>query len=293
LIALSIFSSKVEGAVLVFEHGCWRPDEELFEDIQSSTFDNLILPSGMVNTVIEDVQQWLSSKELYESHGVPWKRGLILFGPPGNGKTHMIKALVNHFKLTALYVRSFKAQHRQDAQNISAVFDRARECAPCILIFEDIDTLVGPENRSFFLNELDGFAKNCGILVLASANDPGKLDPALVNRPSRFDRRHEFGLPALTERSRYLTFFTSALNSSLRLSPEEAEKMGAETEGFSFAYLKELVLSSMMAWISKGEGKFADVMLTSIGALRDQMEYDPVPTPVVASVVPSYFGIDD
>ena len=281
LVALDRFSNEIDGAVLVFQDGCWRHDEELYEDIQNATFDNLVLPEGMSDRVRGDVQQWLDAKPLYERHGVPWKRGMIFVGPPGNGKTHMIKALVNHFEINALYVRGFSAEYQSDAANISSVFRRARECSPAMLIFEDLDTMVNPTNRSHFLNELDGFAKNSGILAIASANDPARLDPALVNRPSRFDRRHTFNLPEAAERTRYLAFFTSVLEPTLQLSEAEASALGTATEGFSYAYLKELVLSSMMAWISSDRSTaFAEVMARHTEPLLAQMELDPVPTPV-------------
>jgi len=291
IVALEEFSNEVDGAVLVFQDGCWRYDEDLFEDIQTSTFDNLVLPSGMSEQIRGDVQQWLDSRDLYEQHGIPWKRGMILVGPPGNGKTHMIKALANYFGLSTLYVRGFTSEYGTDAANISKVFHKARACAPSMLILEDLDTLVNSENRSHFLNELDGFARNTGILAVASANDPARLDPALINRPSRFDRRYAFNLPEAEERTRYLQFFTSSLDVNLRLSDEEAAALGEEAGGFSFAYLKELVLSSMMSWISSGRvAPFAAVIREQIAPLLEQMqlEVEPTPTPSGESSDDSY-----
>lgn len=281
LLELNQFSKQVDRSVLVYSEGFWKYDEDLYNEIQSSTFENLILPEGTEEKIKGDIQNWLNSKELYESHGIPWKRGIIMAGPPGNGKTHMIKALINHFGINALYVRSFSGGHDSPFHHISAVFERARNSTPALLIFEDLDTLVNPQNRSYLLNEMDGFALNSGILTIATANDPARLDPALVNRPSRFDRRYEFSNPETLERARYLQFFTSHLDESLKLSEDQASELAEQTDGFSYAYLKELVLSSMMSWISEGrESDFKDVLANNIAALQSQMRVDPQPTPV-------------
>lgn len=281
--AVSAFADGIHNVVHVFEGDCWSSDPELYSDIQNSSLDNIVLPDGMTERIRDDIQHWLSSQELYESHGIPWKRGIILVGPPGNGKTHLVKALVNHFGLKTLYVRSFRSQYMgENPGAVRKVFDRARELTPCALIFEDIDTLVSPKLRSYFLNELDGFAKNTGILTIATANDPAKLDPALVNRPSRFDRRYTFHLPELHERSVYLQMFTASLDPELRLTLDEAGPIAVITEGFSFAYLKELVLSSMMEWITKGRAdRFSVVLEGNVDPLREQMSSDIVPTPEV------------
>src|SRR5438132_8706653 len=160
-----------------------------------------------------------------------------------------------------LYVKSFKAPHGADQFNIHQVFDRARKTAPCILVLEDLESQLTPQNRSFFLNELDGFAANIGIVTLATTNHPERLDPAILERPSRFDRKYPFGLPEQAERKAYIALWNEALKPTLRLSKEEMEKITAATEGFSFAYLKELFLSSKMCWIANPQqGTMGEVM---------------------------------
>ena len=69
------------------------------------------------------------------------------------------------------------------------VFNKARQLAPCILVLEDLDSLINDRNRSFFLNQLDGLTGNDGLLVLCTTNHAERLDPALSERPSRFDRK--------------------------------------------------------------------------------------------------------
>src|SRR5581483_5198304 len=105
-----------------------------------------------------------------------------------------------------------------DEDNIHKVFDRARKSAPCLLVLEDLDSLLTTHNRSFFLNELDGFAANAGIVTLATTNHPERLDPSILDRPSRFDRKYPFEIPEQDERLAYITLCNETLKLSLRIS---------------------------------------------------------------------------
>lgn len=69
------------------------------------------------------------------------------------------------------------------------VFSKARVLAPCVLILEDLDSLINDRNRSFFLNQLDGIEGNDGLLLIGTTNHMDRLDPGLSTRPSRFDRK--------------------------------------------------------------------------------------------------------
>jgi SpoVK/Ycf46/Vps4 family AAA+-type ATPase len=69
------------------------------------------------------------------------------------------------------------------------VFDKARQVAPCVIVLEDLDSLINDRNRSFFLNQMDGLSGNDGLLVIGSTNHFDRLDPGLSTRPSRFDRK--------------------------------------------------------------------------------------------------------
>ncbi|MEK6323525.1 MAG: ATP-binding protein [Acidobacteriota bacterium] len=153
-----------------------------------------------------------------------------------------------------------------------AVFTRARKTTPSIVVLEDLDSLIDNENKAFFLNELDGFAENDGVVVLATTNHPEKLDAAILDRPSRFDRKYYFNLPAPPERLTYIASWNKSLEVDLRLSEHALPKLVEATGGFSFAYLKELFLSSMMQWVAeRGTGRMDAVMLNRATVLREQM----------------------
>ena len=267
------WNSEVRDEVLVFEDGYWAKDPALFQAIQTATFDNLILAGTLKQDIQTDLESFFNARSIYKDYGVPWKRGILLIGQPGNGKTHTVKALINKLQKPCLYVKNFRG-HGGVGECMRLVFQKARQSAPCVLVLEDLDALVNSSNRSFFLNELDGFALNEGIVALATTNHPERLDPAITDRPSRFDRKYHFELPALSERLRYIQMWNAKLKPAMQLADLEAEAIAQQTADFSFAYLKELFLSSMMAWIEqRAEGEMAAVMRSQVVKLKEQMSH--------------------
>ena len=110
-------------------------------------------------------------------------------------------------------------------------------------------------------------------MVIATTNHPERLDPAILERPSRFDRKYTFALPAPAERAAYLGHWNTALEPELRLSAAGLAEIVALTEGFSFAYLKELLVSSMMRWIANPQaGQMDTAMRTQALLLREQID---------------------
>ena len=270
--AVCEWSCEVRGEILVYHDGYFEKNKELFESIKNSTFDNLVLPASLKNEIQNDFAQFFDSCEVYERYGIPWKRGAIFIGPPGNGKTHTLKALINQLGKPCLYVRTFKSEHGTEQENMAEVFKRAR-MSPCIVVLEDLDSMIDSKNRSFFLNELDGFQSNTGVVVLATTNHPAKLDPSILDRPSRFDRKYHFNLPADAERLAYITNWNGELQADLQVSEKGAAEVVSATDGFSFAYLKELFVASMVQWMSEGGGKSMDqVLLAQTDLLRRQMK---------------------
>ena len=112
--------------------------------------------------------------------------------------------------------------------SVRQIFTKARQTAPCLLLFEDVDSLVTDQVRSYFFNELDGLENNEGILMVGSTNNRrflqatrgmsenqaraddltvDKLDPGLSKRPSRIDRKYHFGNPSFEDRVRYCEYW--------------------------------------------------------------------------------------
>lgn len=261
-----------EVEILEFQSGYWSKNPELFKSIKTAIFDNLILEGTLKQDIQNDLTNFFASRETYEAYGVPWKRGILFIGSPGNGKTHTVKAVLNQMQQPCLYVKNFDSDYGIPDDNIYRVFQRGRASAPCILVLEDLDSLINEENRSFFLNELDGFISNEGIVILATTNHPERIDPAIINRPSRFDRKYYFELPAETERIAYIQLWNEQSKQPMRLSDTEISQIAELTDGFSFAYLKELCLSSMMQWMkTRTLGTMGQIMMSQVTVLKQQI----------------------
>ena len=149
---------------------------------------------------------------------------------------------------------------------------QARRSAPCILVLEDPDSLVKVAHRSELLNELDGFAANTSVLTLATTNHPEKLDAALIHRPSRFDRIYRFELPETATRQAHISQRNDSLQPALRLEDVVVADLAEQTDGLSFAFLKELFVSSTRGWMATQEvGGMAAVVSEQLTVLRHQL----------------------
>jgi len=261
-------------SILVFRNGHWDNSQALFRMVQASSFDDLIMEPELIEAIRGDFRQFLDSRDQYLELGVPWRRGALLIGPPGNGKTHCVRALVKEMSVPCLYVQSLADPHLDREQLLGAVFRRARQLRPCVLIMEDLDALVGKDNQSFFLNQMDGFEKNEGLIVLATTNHPERIDPAILNRPSRFDRKYHFDLPNANGRRRFLDQWRVRLADKVVWKEASLNATVESTHGYSFAYLKELMISSLTVSLSDGSGQFESILVKQLQLLTGQMKTD-------------------
>ncbi|EKM51043.1 uncharacterized protein PHACADRAFT_262991, partial [Phanerochaete carnosa HHB-10118-sp] len=233
--------------------GEWGKNKQLYKAVQSANWDDVVLDDKFKDGLRRDTKTFFESKEAYVSLNITWKRGILLLGPPGNGKTESIKALLHETKGAApLYVKSFTTC-RGPEEGVQAIFEHARAHKPCILILEDLDAMLVPEVRSLFLNELDGLADNEGILTIATTNHPERIDDAILNRPSRFDVKYEFTLPDIGLRKAFAVKWLGKVNALaantgiIFENPEDvASAVSDKTEGWSYAFLKELFVSFLL-----------------------------------------------
>ncbi|KAF8461246.1 P-loop containing nucleoside triphosphate hydrolase protein [Kalaharituber pfeilii] len=252
LLRVGYWNQELHKEVWVFDEGFWQKDQSLWNGMEKANWDDVILPPELKNEVRSDVTSFFNNKSTYDDLGIAWKRGVIFYGPPGNGKTISLKAVMKELfhtlkisPIPTLYVA------------LRMIFEKARSDAPCMLVFEDLDSLINPGNRSYFLNQMDGLDDNNGILVVGTTNHLDELDPGIVARPSRFDRKYEFGLPGTGEGGRpaYVQYWRKKLEKRPGIDFPESlvDKIVEATEGFSFAYMKEAFVSTLLL-IAAGEG---------------------------------------
>lgn len=164
---------------------------------------------------LEEIVDFLQHPAKYNSLGARIPKGILLVGPPGTGKTYISKATageagVPFFTISGSdFVEMFVGV---GASRVRDLFEQAKKNAPCIVFIDEIDAVGrkrgaglggGHDEREQTLNqllvEMDGFAENAGIIILAATNRPDVLDPALL-RPGRFDRQIVIGIPDIVGR---------------------------------------------------------------------------------------------
>lgn len=211
------------------------------------TWDDLILPVALKQDIRNNIEYFMQSEAIYVRLRLPYKRGLLLVGPPGNGKTMLLKVIASHYRDWQMII--FTAKPNTDNWDLNKAFELARDYAPSIICFEDLDSLFTSNiTMSHFLNKLDGFSKHDGVMVLATTNHPEHIDPALLNRPSRFDRVWIIENPDIECRQIFIRRKFPQI-----ISEDVIEELAKGTDKFSMAYMEELYIASSLAAISKGK----------------------------------------
>lgn len=226
-----------------------------------------VLADSILRRVRAELLGFFDSKvaNLYHGLGVPYRRGVLLHGPPGNGKTSLIRWIGASLgeSVAAMTLRPRANFDGDDFQEL--VKDWAAQ-APALLVLEDLDTLLEQVNVSTFLNLLDGIDVESpqagGLLLIATTNHPDKLDPAVNNRPGRFDAVIELPRPDADLRLRFLR---PRLVGSPLVDDAAVAKVVDLSDGLSFAHLQELLRLSGLRAIHAGRAeRLAEDLLSAV-----------------------------
>ena len=232
---------------------------------KDASWEELFLPEDMKHEIKELVEGFLFSQDFYKQSKIPWKRGILLFGQPGNGKTSIIRTIISEYNFKPV---TFSPGANADA--LREAFIYAEEQSPSLLYIEDLDSLIESGlDISTFLNLLDGISAKNGLLVIATANNIKKLQANITNRPSRFDRKFEIPLPNQKMAYIYLKRWFDNIISDKKCN--ELASLAVKNE-LSYAYLKDLYVSSMFEALSHDRNKpsMKDIDNTFVRLVKDK-----------------------
>jgi len=234
---------------------------------------------------VMEVVDFLKNPKKYTALGGKIPKGCLLVGPPGTGKTLLAKAMageaqVPFFSMSGSdFVEMFVGV---GASRVRDLFKQAREKSPCIIFIDEIDAIgrargknqmMSNDERENTLNqllvEMDGFAGDSGIIVLAATNRPDVLDAALL-RPGRFDRQISIDIPDLAGREDIFKVHLKGLKKSSDL---DVHKLAAQTPGFAGADIANVCNEAALIAARKGKSEvnlddFNDAIDRIIGGLE-------------------------
>ena len=189
----------------------------------------------------------------------------MLTGPPGCGKTLLAKAVASQTEVNFISVKGPSLLSKwvgESERGVREVFKKAKQAAPCIVFFDEIDTLVptrgsGGDSQvterviGQFLAEVDGVEELNGVLILGATNRPDILDPAIL-RPGRFDLQLEVPLPDLAGRQQ---IFQIGLRSKPLAKDVSIDDLAEKTEGYNGAEIQAVCTRAAWAAIREATGQ--------------------------------------
>lgn len=200
--------------------------------------DLIILPDSRSEKVLESIKHFWSKEKSFRQHGFLWKRGMMLWGPPGSGKTSTLQQLSKEIVDRG----GFSVYVNGDPEFVAnglGIMRRIEPDRPIIVMIEDIDAIINRHGEPSLLALLDGELQIDNVVFIATTNYPEELDARFVNRPSRFDEIIYIGMPSDKAREVYLV----KKNPRLENSPEELKKWVVATDGWSLAHMRELIVA--------------------------------------------------
>ncbi len=199
------------------------------------TFENdkyINLYDEEIKNIKDDIEKFLKNEKQYKELNINHKRGILLYGPPGNGKTMIIKLIIDK------YIDSTRIIYIPGGFRINNLIKLkdALSDKKTIFIFEEItSSLTDSSEIVSFLNFLDGINSWNNVLILGTTNYPDKIPGNIIDRPSRFDKIYKFSFPNRNVRKNYISEFMG--------KDWITEEILDKTKNMSIAYLKELCIS--------------------------------------------------
>ncbi len=232
---------------------------EGFATIPNTTWADI----GALHSVRDELQmaivEPIRRPDRYEKVGITAPTGVLLWGPPGCGKTLLAKAVANESRANFISVKGPELLNKyvgESERSVRQVFTRARSSVPCVIFFDELDALVPKREDSLsessarvvntLLTELDGLSSRQGIYVIAATNRPDIIDPAML-RPGRLGTLLFVDLPEAEERVEILrTLIKSPLGEGV-----DVGKIARACDGYSGADLESLLRAAGIACLKR------------------------------------------
>ena len=222
---------------------------EAFVEVSNVKWEDIGGLEPVKQELQEAVELPLKNPEVFRKLGIEAPRGILLYGPPGCGKTLLAKAVASESEANFIAVRGPELLSKwvgESEEGVRRIFRRARQVAPCIVFFDEIDAIAGTRGEEVgtkvtervvnqILTEIDGIEKLERVTVVAATNRPDLLDAALL-RPGRFDSLIEIPMP---DREARLSIF-KVHTRNMPLKGVNLEDVAAKTEGFTGADIAAL-----------------------------------------------------
>jgi transitional endoplasmic reticulum ATPase len=218
---------------------------------------------------LKEAIEWpLKYREVFNYAGIQPPKGIMLYGPPGTGKTLIAKAVATESEVNFISVKGPELLSKwvgESEKGVREIFRKARQASPCIIFFDEIDSIVPPRGRdlgtnvtervvSQILTELDGLNALKDVVVIAATNRPDMVDPALM-RPGRIDRILYIPSPDKEARLAILKIHTA----EKPLSPEIVlEDLVDDMEGYSGADIAAVCNAASQIAIGRYLQKYSD-----------------------------------
>jgi ATP-dependent 26S proteasome regulatory subunit len=211
-----------------------------FLKLKDVSWEDIILDPKTVEVVKEQVNELFDFSDYLKANNINVKRGVILAGCPGTGKTMLCKVLAKEMHTTVIYAMPSQMERTVDVRRIC---EMAKDLAPSMLIIEDIDFIAENRDESHnagmvmeLMNYMDGLQDFSEIVTLATTNAEDKIEDAVKNRPGRFDRIIQVPKPNAALRRRMLERFTSSFN----VGEMDLDEIVKRTAKLSGAHLKHI-----------------------------------------------------